>query len=125
MNKTNLKPIIIVIVIGVIVGALILGWGKTISLDGDAGSVRVGDKNDEEKRGPKGGKLFTTNNFSVEVTIYEKGVPPQFRLYLYENGKPLAPAVAKAAVTLSRLGAPAQLVKFIAEGDYLLGDQVI
>lgn len=125
MNKTNLKPIIIVIVIGVIVGALILGWGKTISLDGDAGSVSVGDKNDEEKRGPKGGKLFTTNNFSVEVTIYEKGVPPQFRLYLYENGKPLAPAAAKAAVTLSRLGAPAQLVKFKAEGDYLLGDQVI
>ncbi|SFP59125.1 membrane fusion protein, cobalt-zinc-cadmium efflux system [Nitrosomonas cryotolerans] len=125
MDKTNLKPIIIVIVMGVIVGALILSWDKTVSRDDDAGSVSVDDRNSEEKKGPKGGKLFTTDNFSVEVTIYEKGVPPQFRLYLYENDKPLPPTAAQAAITLSRLGAPAQLVKFKAEGNYLLGDQVV
>ena len=70
------------------------------------------DKNmrHQPDKGPKGGKLFTKNGFGVEVTIFEKGVPPQLRIYLYENGKPLPPAAAKVTVTLSRLGAPAQSI---------------
>ena len=32
---------------------------------------------EEQERGPKGGKLFRDGNFSVELTIYEQGVPPQ------------------------------------------------
>lgn len=125
MDKKKIKPIVVVIVIGVILGVLILGWDKTVSNENDEMSIGINGGLDEERKGPKGGKLFTTDNFSVEVTIYEKGVPPQFRLYLYENDKPLPPASAKAAITLSRLGATAQLFKFKAEGDYLLGDQVV
>ena len=52
-------------------------------------------------------------------------MPPQLRLYLYENGKPLPPAAAKVTVTLSRLGAPAQIFNFKPEAGYLLGDQVV
>ena len=52
-------------------------------------------------------------------------MPPQFRIYLYEKGKLLPPTVANLAITLSRLGAPAQLFKFAPEADYLLGDQVV
>ncbi|MDP1558860.1 MAG: efflux RND transporter periplasmic adaptor subunit [Nitrosomonas sp.] len=125
MDKTNLKPIIVVIVFGVILGGLILSWDNTVSNENDAVSVAIDGGLDEEKKGPKGGKLFTTDGFSVEVTIYEKGVPPQFRLYLYEGDKPLSPTAVKASITLSRLGAPAQLFRFKAEGDYLLGDQVV
>jgi cobalt-zinc-cadmium efflux system membrane fusion protein len=79
----------------------------------------------EPSKGPKGGKLFTKDGFGVEVTIFEKGVPPQLRLYLYENGKPLPPSAAKVTITLSRLGAPAQVFNFRPEADYLLGDQVV
>lgn len=79
----------------------------------------------EPSKGPKGGKLFTRDGFGVEVTIFEKGVPPQLRLYLYENGKALPPSAAKVTVTLSRLGAPAQVFNFKPEADYLLGDQVV
>ncbi|WON74580.1 efflux RND transporter periplasmic adaptor subunit [Nitrosospira sp. Is2] len=87
----------------------------------------AGDKSKsrEPGKGPKGGKLFTRNGFGVEVTIFEKGIPPQFRLYLYENGKPLPPSGAHVTVTLSRLGAPAQVFNFKPEADYLLGDQVV
>ena len=63
-------------------------------------------------KGPEGGKLFKANGFGVEVTIFEEGVPPQFRLYLSENGKPLPPSAAKVTVTLLRLGAPAQVYTF-------------
>jgi cobalt-zinc-cadmium efflux system membrane fusion protein len=76
-------------------------------------------------KGPKGGKLFTSDGFSVEVTIFETGVPPQFRLYLYENGKSLPPSSAPVTLTLSRLGASAQIFKFTPQADYLLGDQVV
>ncbi|MBA2659919.1 MAG: efflux RND transporter periplasmic adaptor subunit [Nitrosospira sp.] len=79
----------------------------------------------EPQKGPKGGKLFTSDGFAVEVTIFEKGVPPQFRLYLYENGKPLPPTAAKVTATLSRLGASAQVFKFTPEADYLIGDQLV
>lgn len=82
-------------------------------------------KSREPSKGPKGGKLFTQDGFGVEVTIFEKGVPPQLRLYLYENGKPLPPSGANVTVTLSRLGAPAQVFNFKPEADYLLGDQVV
>lgn len=91
------------------------------------GDAPATNKNTERGpgKGPKGGKLFATDGFGVEITIFEKGVPPQLRLYLYENGKPLPPAAAKVTVTLSRLGAPAQIFNFKPEADYLLGDQIV
>ena len=59
----------------------------------------------------------------MEVTIFEKGVPPQFRLYLYESDEPLPPSAAKVTLTLARLGAPAEIHHFKPEADYLIGDQ--
>ena len=135
MDKPQLIKIVIVIAIGVVVGGLILAWDKTVppvTVDAstDATSITSAAKNtnntqSKPNEGPQGGKLFTTDGFGVEVTIFEKGVPPQFRLYLYENGKPLSPVAAKVTITLSRLGAPVQLFKFTPEADYLLGDQVV
>ncbi|TSA52753.1 MAG: efflux RND transporter periplasmic adaptor subunit [Nitrosomonadaceae bacterium] len=135
MDKPQLTKIVIVIAIGVVLGGLILAWDKTappttVDVSAGAASKTPAAKNTnnvqpEPNEGPQGGKLFTTDDFSVEVTIFEKGVPPQFRLYLYENGKPLPPAAAKVAITLSRLGAPVQLFKFTPEADYLLSDQVV
>ena len=136
MEKSQLKKIIIAISIGVVLGGLILFWGKgSTSNSSDATSSVSQSKNgsttkasitqSEFKTGPKGGKLFTADDFSVEITIFEKGVPPQFRLYLYENGKLLPPNAATVAMTLSRLGAPGQLFKFTPEANYLLGNQVV
>lgn len=126
MEKTNLKPIIIVIVIGVILAGMILSWDKTAPGEGgyDAALVNT-DEDAGEEKGPRGGKFFETDGFGVEVTIYESGVSPQFRVYLYDNDKPLPSTAAKVAITLSRLGAPAQLFAFKAEGDYLLGNNEV
>ncbi len=126
MNKARLMPILIVIAIGIVMGGLILTLDRPSAVTAEADA----DTNEElgENRpgkGARGGKLFTDNDFGVELTIFEKGVQPQFRIYLYENGKPLPPAAAKVSIALSRLGAPAQLFKFTPEADYLLGDQVV
>ncbi|SFW11596.1 efflux RND transporter periplasmic adaptor subunit [Nitrosovibrio sp. Nv17] len=95
--------------------------------DEDMHADEAGDGSGKHRpaRGPRGGKLFVEDGFGVEVTLFEKGVPPQLRLYLYENGKPLPPAAARITVTLARLGAPAQVFGFSPENDYLLGDQVV
>jgi len=125
VNETNLKPILIVVIIGIILGGIILNLEKSVVSDEDghgATSNALAEEDHEEEMGPKGGKIFTRDDFSVEVTIYEKGVEPQFRLYLYEKNRPIAPGDAKVAITLSRLGRPAQLFSFKPVGDYLLGD---
>lgn len=76
-------------------------------------------------KGSHGGKLFEENGFQTEVTIYESGVPPEFRLYLYRDGKPLPPSGAEATVELERLGQPMETVRFKPEEDYLRGDREI
>ncbi|PTQ77283.1 cobalt-zinc-cadmium efflux system membrane fusion protein [Nitrosomonas oligotropha] len=127
MNKTRLMPILIVIAIGVVLAGLILLLDKPSAVTaemaaGDASGIAGENQPDI---GPRGGKLFTGDGFGLELTIFEKGVPPQFRIYLYENGKPLPPAAAKVSIALTRLGAQVQLIKFAPEADYLLGDQVV
>ena len=69
--------------------------------------------------------MFKANGLGVEVTIFEDGVPPQFRLYLSENGKPLPPSAAKVTVTLLRLGEPAKTYTFKPQANYLVGDQTV
>jgi membrane fusion protein, heavy metal efflux system len=135
-NKNRLFPIVAVIVIGVALGGLILSSDKTgISASADSPEAEPGmgetrnhqgdDNNSTYRTGPRGGRLVTANGFGVEVTIFESGVPPQFRLYLYANDKPLPPSEAKVAITLIRLGAPAQVHHFKPEADYLIGDQIV
>ncbi|MBS0299795.1 MAG: efflux RND transporter periplasmic adaptor subunit [Proteobacteria bacterium] len=139
MNKARWMPIVIVIAIGIVLGGLILTLDKSSSVARDAITMDTHEKLDDHGAsdmkghdasnqpgiGPRGGKLFTDGDFSVEMTIFEKGVPPQFRVYLYDKGKLLPPTAATVAITLSRLGASAQLFKFTPEADYLLGDQIV
>ncbi len=119
-DKKQLIPIIAVIAIGILLGGLILTLDKSSSSgsseqgqdhDGTLteGETREDEANESDQylKGPKGGKLFRADNFALELTIFEDGVPPHFRVYLYENGKALPPPAAQVTVTLSRLGAPA------------------
>ncbi len=76
----------------------------------------------EPAKGPHGGRLFTAGNFGLEVTIFEDGVPPEFRLYTYQGGKPLAVAPNAVQLTLERLGQAPQVIGFKAQGDFLKGD---
>ena len=76
-------------------------------------------------RGPHGGRLFTAGGFGLELTIFEQGVEPQFRIYTYQNGKPESPGQTAVSVTLERLGRPPQIFKFAPEADYLKGDAVV
>jgi cobalt-zinc-cadmium efflux system membrane fusion protein len=80
---------------------------------------------EEMERGPHGGRLLRDGPFALEVTIYEEGVPPQYRLYAFNGDKPLAPATVAAKVMLTRLGGSVDTFSFRPEQDYLVGDGVV
>ena len=110
MNKRQMRPVVIVIAIGAVLAGLILTLDKTPSSTSGEATRETPETKDkpgvssntepQPVKGPKGGKLFSSEGFSVEVTIFETGVPPQFRLYLYENGKPLPPSSAHVILTV-------------------------
>jgi hypothetical protein len=55
---------------------------------------------DKDHPGPHGGKMLVEGDMAVELTIYERGMPPHFRVYLYRNEKPLSPTSANLVETL-------------------------
>ncbi|MES3041585.1 MAG: efflux RND transporter periplasmic adaptor subunit [Pseudomonadota bacterium] len=75
-------------------------------------------------RGPHRGKLFQSGDFRLEVTIFEDGVPPEFRVYPTLKGQPLDLSQVSLTLTLKRLGAT-QVVRFSPKADYLVGDQEV
>lgn len=92
--------------------------------NGDHGDSHGMETADFE-RGPHRGRLLRDGNFAVEVTIFESGVDPQFRLFAYLDDQPLAAADVAARIELSRLGGQVDRFSFRSEGDYLVGDGTV
>jgi cobalt-zinc-cadmium efflux system membrane fusion protein len=70
-------------------------------------------------RGPHGGRLLTHDDFQVELTIYEEGVPPEFRAYPLADGKPLDPRLVNLELDIERLGGVREQFAFEPQQDYL------
>lgn len=84
------------------------------------------DEHEEEPaKGPQGGRLLATNDFAIEVTIFERGVPPQYRLFAYDDEKPIEPQQVKAKIELKRFGTRTDSFTFLPEDGYLASAQVV
>lgn len=83
------------------------------------------DEDEDQAKGPHGGRLLSEGDFKIEVTIYEKGVPPQFRVYAFEKENKVNPDDVKLTIELHRLGGTVDKIQFRKEGDYLRGDKVV
>ena len=79
----------------------------------------------EAAKGPHGGRLLSDGDFSVEVTIFESGVPPEFRVFAYAKDKPLDPAAITLTIELNRFGGRVETIGFAKREDYLVGDKEI
>lgn len=79
----------------------------------------------EQKRGPQGGKLYVSGNFAIEVVIYEIGVPPQYRVYAYENNQLIDPQEVSLSIQLKRLDGEINNFEFKPNNDFLLGNNVV
>lgn len=80
---------------------------------------------DEFERGPHNGRLLEQADFALELAIFETGVPPEWRVWLYEDGKPLPPTAAKVRVLLKRLDGEVNNFEFTPEDDFLRGKGVV
>ena len=94
--------------------------GSDQPAEGEA-TVAAGDY----ERGPHNGRMLRDGDFAIEVTIFETGVPPQYRLYPFIDGQPVAPAQVQATVELHRLDGQVDRFAFKPEGDVLVGDGVV
>lgn len=76
----------------------------------------------EIRKGPHGGRLLEDGGFALEITIFERGVPPEFRVYPTQDGKPIAPGAVTLNIELHRLGGVVDRIAFAHKDDYLLSN---
>tara|TARA_R110000772_G_scaffold268652_1_gene397049 strand:- start:5099 stop:6334 length:1236 start_codon:yes stop_codon:yes gene_type:complete len=79
----------------------------------------------EPEKGPHRGRMLRDGDFAVELAIFETGVPPEFRVWVSDEGEPVSPDAVDLQVKLTRLGNVVDDIRFRAEGGYLRGDTVI
>lgn len=76
------------------------------------------------EKGEHNGRLLRADHFTLELAIFETGVPPEYRAWAYADGKLLPPAEVQLRVQLTRLDR-VDTINFTAHGDTLRGDKVI
>ncbi|MBI3730428.1 MAG: efflux RND transporter periplasmic adaptor subunit [Burkholderiales bacterium] len=138
INKKTVAPVIIVILIGAILAALILSTGKSKKTDEHGSHAEQAEHADKEHhdeaneaeaeaaaKGQHGGKLFSKDGYALEVTIFEQNTAPEFRVYVYQDGKLLPPVASSVTINLERLGGTVQNFKFSTEKNYLKSDAIV
>jgi len=83
-----------------------------------------GEQETETIKGPQGGRLLANDTFLIEITIFEKGMPPEFHVYAYQDGILLSPAQVDLKIEPSRLGGQVDLFNFSPQEGYLRGDGI-
>ena len=114
----------IAVLVGIVLAVIILRMEKTTVKDSHEGAESL-HEGDEQVKGPHGGRLLSEEDFQIEITIYERGIPPQFRVYVFDKGKAVNLAEVKLTIELHRLGGRVEVIHFRREGEYLCGDKVI
>lgn len=80
---------------------------------------------EDYERGPHNGRMLRDGDFALEITIFEAGVPPEFRVYPYRDGMPVDPHGVDLTIDLGRLGGRVDRFEFEPQGDLLRGDGVV
>lgn len=104
MKRSTLLQTTLIILIAIAAGAA--GW-YLLKSEPPVQSSAHGENADTEEtevKGPNGGILLEDDDFAIEVTIFESGTPPEFRLYAYKDGEPLPMESVDATIELVRLG---------------------
>lgn len=103
---------------------ILLTFAWLVSCTNHAPNPGDGDSHEEHQempKGPHGGRLLADGDFQLELTLFEEGVPPEFRGYAYMDGAPLDPGAVKLQVELTRLGNRVERLDFSPQQDYLRG----
>ena len=99
--------------------------GGNSETDTGAKAVHGVEAEPEPEKGPHRGRLLTDGDFTLELSIFETGVPPEFRVWVTERGQPVKPDDVDLAIKLIRLGDRTDNIGFKPQSDFLRGDTVI
>lgn len=124
MNKKSVWITGGIVALGVVLGVLILAGGHGTHEEKHADGGK-GHATAAPAKGPHGGRMLSKDDFAVEITIFEQGIPPEFRVYAFDKRKPVDPAEVKLQIRLERLGTQVESVGFGKEGEFLRGDRAI
>jgi cobalt-zinc-cadmium efflux system membrane fusion protein len=80
---------------------------------------------EEAARGPNGGRLLVDGDFTVELAIFETGVPPEYHAWVTERGVPVRPQDVQLTVELGRLGGGVDRIDFVPKDEFLRGNDVV
>ncbi|KAB2832331.1 MAG: efflux RND transporter periplasmic adaptor subunit, partial [Candidatus Brocadia sp.] len=120
----KILPIGAVVLVGIVLAFIILRMEKTPVRESHEDVAAQHHESDQAK-GHHGGRLLSEDDFQVEITMYERGVPPQFRVYVADRGKVVNPDEVKLTIELHRLGGRVDVINFRREGEYLCGNKVV
>ncbi|HEN5573919.1 TPA: efflux RND transporter periplasmic adaptor subunit [Legionella pneumophila] len=95
-------------------------WAEEASHDAEENTYQ-----ETMEKGPQGGRLFKDSDIALELLIFERGMPPHFRVYLYKNGEPIAPKKAQLTVQLIRFGDKKETISFISVENFLQSSEVV
>ena len=107
----------------IILSILVSGCGNNDPQSG--GENSHGEVEIEVAKGPHGGRLLSSDDFTLELAIFETGVPPEFRAWATYKQQLLKPEDINLNITLTRLGGKVDNINFKPHGDALRGDMEI
>lgn len=121
MNSHQIKVSGSLAILGLLIIIAILWIPKSAG----SGNENAEELSEEQIKGPHGGRLLETEDgFELEATIFESGVPPEFRFYPYLDGKAVEPSRLAITATVNRLGKIVDRINFKPVNDFLLGDML-
>ena len=77
------------------------------------------------ERGPNNGRILRDGDFTIELAVFEAGVPPEFRAWAARGGQALDPRDVDLSVTLTRLGNRVDEHRFQAQDGFLRGTGLV
>ena len=127
IEKKTIGAIIGVLVVGIALLIAILFTGKSDNKEeskeaetSESADAKGDSGSGSTKKGAHGGKLFVQGATSVEVVLAEENGEARHRLWLYENGKQIAPASATATEQIKRADGQTLNFDFAVDKDSLL-----
>ena len=122
MNWKLSLSLIIVLAVGGAATYFIIESGHDHSVAGghdDHGHAHGAPTESAEAKGPHNGRLLHDGDFTLELAIFERGTPPEFRAWFSQAGKPLSASAVQLSVQLTRPGGKTDVHRFAPSGDFV------
>ena len=111
----------------ILIAALLTAPLVACGQSGDETEVSEGEEAaaDDYERGPHNGRMLRDGDFAIEVTVFEDGVPPEYRLYAYRDGEAVDPETVRARIMITRLDGEKTTFNCEPQEDFLRGQGVL